>query len=225
MTVAQVRQLLAAGLTPWRRAYIVAAIMLGLLWSDVDLDGGVLRVRVSLKSPEGKPVLADLKTERSKRTLEMPAAVRSVLRALQQQQAADRLAIGVTAYAGHGLVFARADGHPESRGEVLARFKEVTKAAGIGPDWTLRELRHTFVSFRRGHRHRADRGRGRARQLGRDENHLPAPDRGQDQLGGRCDGRRVRPGRRCIMRQQAPVIGSLIKEHRGQRAASYPICG
>ena len=120
--------------------------MLGLRWEDVDLDGGVLRVRVSLKQPDGKPVLADLKTERSKRTLEMPAAVRSVLRALQRQQAADRLAIGVTAYAGHGLVFARADGRPESRGEVLARFKEVTKTAGIGPDWTLRDLRHTFVS-------------------------------------------------------------------------------
>jgi hypothetical protein len=50
----------------------------------LDLDGGVLRVRVSLKQQDGKPVLADLKTERSKRTLEMPAAVRSVLRALQR---------------------------------------------------------------------------------------------------------------------------------------------
>ena len=112
------------------------------MWTSTAACGS----RVSLKQPDGKPVLADLKTERSKRTLEMPAAVRSVLRAVQRQQAADRLAIGVTAYAGHGLVFARADGRPESRGEVLARFKGGHEGCGHRAGLDAPRARHTFVS-------------------------------------------------------------------------------
>jgi integrase len=94
MTLAQVEQLLKTDLTPWWRAYFHTGIMcglrpgelLGLRWQDVDIDAGVIRVRKSVKVHEGdgpaRPVIEDLKTERSKRTLEMPAAVASMLAAL-----------------------------------------------------------------------------------------------------------------------------------------------
>jgi integrase len=99
MTVAQVEQLLKAELSSWWRAYLYTGIMcglrpgelLGLRWQDVDTAAGVIRVRRSVKIREGdgpaQVVLEDLKTERSRRTLEMPAAVASMLTALRKEQA------------------------------------------------------------------------------------------------------------------------------------------
>src|SRR5258708_2780158 len=66
----QVTALLGLKLDAWWRAFITSAIMLGLrpgellglCWEDVDLDGGVIRVRHSLKKVDGVPMPADLKT-------------------------------------------------------------------------------------------------------------------------------------------------------------------
>jgi integrase len=47
----------------------------------------------------------------------------------------------------HDLVFASAVGTPLDRHNVLREFRKITKAAGLGTDWTPRETRHTFVSL------------------------------------------------------------------------------
>ena len=66
--------------------------LLGLRWEDVDIAEGVIRVRKSVKLDHGagrrRPGLEDLKTERSRRTLVMPAAVAPMLAALRRDQAA-----------------------------------------------------------------------------------------------------------------------------------------
>ena len=150
MTLAQVRQLLAADLAPWWRAYIVTGIMagtrpgetLGLLWDDVDFAAGVIRVRQSMKD---KGALGELKTGESHRTLAMPAAVAAALRALRADQAAARLRLG-RAWTDSGLVFCGDTGQARQLRGVRAAFKRVTARAGIGGDWQPRELRHTFVS-------------------------------------------------------------------------------
>ena len=52
--------------------------LLGLRWQDVDFDGGVIRVRRSLRAPgtDGWALVLDsLKTEHSKRTLAMPKSL------------------------------------------------------------------------------------------------------------------------------------------------------
>lgn len=153
MTLEQIGTLLACDLTPWWRAYISVGVMcglrpgelLGLRWQDVDFAERLVRVRHSLKQANGGgPVLADLKTERSRRTLVMPSAVASALRALKAGQAAMRLQLG-SAYADHDLVFSRDDGRPASRQSVYAGFRRVCKRAGIG-QFHPHELRHTFVS-------------------------------------------------------------------------------
>jgi integrase len=158
MTVAQVEQLLHAELSPWWRAYLYTGIMcglrpgelLGLRWEDVDAAGGVIRVRRSVKVHEGgghaRPVVEDLKTERSRRTLVLPSAVASMLAALRKDQAAARLKAG-SAYADHGLVFARADGSPCWPATVRWNFKRICQAAGLGEDWHPHEQRHSFVSI------------------------------------------------------------------------------
>jgi hypothetical protein len=126
MTVAQIEQPLRAELSPWWRAYLYAGIMcglrpgelLGLRWEHVNTIAGIIRVRKSVKIHEGdchsRPVLEDLKTERSRRTLALPAAVAPMLTALRKDHAAGRLAAGPS-YTDHGLVFARADGRPAVR--------------------------------------------------------------------------------------------------------------
>jgi integrase len=149
MTLVQVRQLLGSDLTPWWRALIITGVMsglrpgelLGLLWDDVDFAAGVIRVRQSMKD---SGALAALKTEQSRRTLAMPAAVVGALRALRADQAAARLRAG-RAWADSGLVFCGEAGQPRQLRGVRAAFGRVTARAGIG-HWQPREMRHTFVS-------------------------------------------------------------------------------
>ncbi|HTS98577.1 MAG TPA: site-specific integrase, partial [Streptosporangiaceae bacterium] len=140
------------------RAYLAVGICCGLrpgertglVWDDIDLAAGVIRVRHSLKAlpgPDGRLVLqlAALKTDSSRRTLALPRYAVTALRALKTAQAADRLRLGPL-YADEGLVFCRPDGRPYWREAVRLGFRRVCKRAGIGEDWTPRELRHSFVS-------------------------------------------------------------------------------
>jgi integrase len=158
MTLAQIRTLLASDLTPFWRAYLVVGICCGLrpgertglVWDDIDLVEGVIRVRHSLKAlpgPDGHLVLqlAELKTEKSRRTLALPRYAVAALKALKTAQAADKLRLGPL-YRDQGLVFCRPDGGPYWREAIRLGFRRVCKLAGIGEDWTPRELRHSFVS-------------------------------------------------------------------------------
>ncbi len=158
MTMEQIRALFASDLNPWWRAYLITAILcglrpgelLGLTWADVDFRAGVIRVRHCLKAvpgPDGRKVLElmDLKTERSKRTLVLPAKAAEALRALRAAQAADKLRLG-RYYTDRDIVFCGNAGQPQWRQTVGSGFKRVCGRAGIGPDWVPREQRHTFVS-------------------------------------------------------------------------------
>jgi len=158
MTIAQVERLLATDLTAWWRAYIFTAVMcglrpgelLGLRWEDADTAARVIRVRKSIGivpaagGARSRIVLTDLKTERSRRTLEMPKAVASMLSALRREQAAEKLRLGA-AYSDHGVIFARPDGRLCWPGPVRNRFRAICEAAGIGEGWHPHEQRHTFV--------------------------------------------------------------------------------
>lgn len=158
MSIEQVEALLSADLTPWWRAYLYTGIMcglrpgelLGLRWIDVDAAEGVIRVRKSVKVTEhpdghGRPSVEDLKTERSRRTLAMPAAVASMLAALRRDQAALRLRAG-SVYQDHGLVFAQGNGRPCWPVTVRLQFRAICTEAGLGEGWHPHEQRHTFVS-------------------------------------------------------------------------------
>jgi integrase len=157
LTLEQVGALLALDLTPWWRALVTTGVMtglrpgemLGLRWEDADLDTGVLRVRQALKqgSGQGRAGLTPgtLKTQQSRRTLRMPTPVRSALAALRREQAADRLRLGEF-YTASGLAFADSAGRPVWPQDVGRAFKGLCERAGLGRDWQLRELRHTFVS-------------------------------------------------------------------------------
>ena len=44
-------------------------------------------------------------------------------------------------------MFATSVGTPWSAGNIRREFRKICKAAGIGENWTPRELRHSFVSM------------------------------------------------------------------------------
>ena len=151
MTLAQAVQLLetldSAG--SFRlSAYAVLSLLTGvrteearaLLWSEVDLDAGTVAVYRSVRAK------GDTKTRRSRRVLQLPAKVVAALRAHRRRQTTERLRAG-DAWQDHGLVFCREDGTALDRWQVRRELGQITRAAGLGEQWTPRELRHSFVSI------------------------------------------------------------------------------
>ena len=92
-------------------------------------------------------VLQDLKTERSRRTIQMPRQVETTLLALRKEQAARKLKLGA-AYdlRGMAIVFGDRAGAPRWQQDIRRYFKVLCVRASIGENWTPREQRHTFVS-------------------------------------------------------------------------------
>ncbi|GAA1684498.1 hypothetical protein GCM10009733_096420 [Nonomuraea maheshkhaliensis] len=88
----------------------------------------------------------DTKTRKSRRTLELPQLAAEALRQHHTRQAAQRLGAG-EAWQDHNLAFCTRVGAPLDAANVRRAFREITKDAGIGTNWTLRELRHSFVSI------------------------------------------------------------------------------
>jgi integrase len=129
-------------------AYVVLSLLAGLrteelrslLWTDVDLDAQTVAVYRSMRAS------GDTKTPKSRRVLKLPVKAVEALREHRSQQAAARLKAG-SLWQDHGLVFASAVGTPLDAHNVRRSFRAITKAAGLGQEWTPRELRHTFVSL------------------------------------------------------------------------------
>jgi integrase len=88
----------------------------------------------------------DTKTEKSRRTLEIPDDVAEALREHHTDQAKQKLNAG-KAWQDNDLVFATSLGTPLDAANVRRSFRRITKAAGLGTNWTPRELRHSFVSI------------------------------------------------------------------------------
>ena len=138
-------------------AYIVLSLLCGLRteearalrWAHVDLDGDpAARPPVPPHVAVWRSVRAhgETKTERSRRTLALPAAAVQTLRALRETQARERLAAGDD-WQDTGLVFTSHRGAALDAGNVRKMFKRVCTEAGAGDGWTPRELRTTFVSL------------------------------------------------------------------------------
>jgi integrase len=88
----------------------------------------------------------ETKTERSRRTLDPPAAAVQALRAWADSQADEQLAAG-DGWHNPGLVFTNHLGAALDAGNIRKMFKCVCAEADIGDVWTPRELRATFVSL------------------------------------------------------------------------------
>ncbi len=117
----------------------------GLLWSDVDLEAGMLTVRRNRVSVNGAAVeTEDTKTERSARTLPLPPALSAALRRASAIQKVERLKLG-PAYGPGGHVVCNEAGkpyHPDS----LSDFWRAMCVAAKVPPIRLHDARHTCAS-------------------------------------------------------------------------------
>jgi hypothetical protein len=118
--------------TGLRRGEIVA-----LLWADLDLDEGVAHIRVA--------EAGDTKSDRSTRTVPLPAPVVAALHAWRKRQAAERLAFG-PGWADTGLVFTKEDGTALPGQWVSVRFETLAYRAGL-PPVRFHDTRHGAASL------------------------------------------------------------------------------
>jgi integrase len=120
--------------------------LLGLAWSDVDLEARKLTVRRSLARARGGGWgLGEPKTKGSRRTVMLPAIAADALRRQKARQAADRLAAGTAWQDRLGLVFTDALGRPLDPPTVSRMFRLTSDRLGLGV--RLHDLRHTAASL------------------------------------------------------------------------------
>jgi integrase len=138
-------------------AYVVLSLLVGvrteearaLRWDHVDLAG----------DPDADPPVpphvdvwrsvrahADTKSKKSRRSLGLPRMAVDALGEHRQRQAAARQRAGVL-WQDNGLVFTIALGTPLDAADVRRSLRTICRKAGLGEQWTPRELRHTFVSL------------------------------------------------------------------------------
>jgi integrase len=103
---------------------------LGLHWNDIDFSAGTLRVSHQLQRIGGKLTLVAPKTEKSRRTLVLPAMIVERLREHEKRQAAERLWSG-SKWNETGLVFANRNGEPTQARHVIEQFHEALRDAGL----------------------------------------------------------------------------------------------
>jgi len=108
--------------------------LLGLKWSDIDLEKGDLRVQRQIGRIDGKIIEMPLKTKNAYRTLPLSADAIDVL--MQQRRKTGN----------SEWVFPSPTGGPMSPDSVLHMLHRVLKRAGL-PKVRFHDLRHTFATM------------------------------------------------------------------------------
>ena len=123
----------------WEAVYVLALTTglrqgecLGLQWKQVDLDGRKIEVRHALQRVNGNLILVEPKSERSRRTITLPALTADVLRAHRARQARTRLEAGEFWYASD-FVFTTDIGTPLDGPNVTRELSRFLKTAGLPP--------------------------------------------------------------------------------------------
>ena len=153
LTLEQAKAVLAAAVGMRLYAYVVLSLLIGirteearpLTWDHVHLapaDGVPPHVEVWRSVRKH----GDTKTRKSRRTLALPQYVVRVLVQHQEWQQQERRTAGLV-WATSGLVFAAKTGNPLDASHVRRDFRTIVVKAGLAPEWTPRELRHSFVSL------------------------------------------------------------------------------
>jgi integrase len=138
-----------------RPLHAIATVLLGtgarrnealaLRWSDIDLDGGMLRIERALEhTARGGLVFKTPKTKWGKRMIKLAPGTVATLRAHRLAQQEQRLALGLGRIPDAALVFAMPDGSPLHPTAVSQEWRRVMRQAGLA--LTLHSLRHTHAS-------------------------------------------------------------------------------
>jgi integrase len=120
---------------------------LGLTWSDVDLEASTLTVRHTLQRYDGAFHLDPPKTQRSRRTINLPDPLVDALRRHRAGQLEERLKTGEL-WAGDRwrLIFSTELGEPLSGDAVTRTFQTKLEDLGL-PRQRFHDMRHAAATF------------------------------------------------------------------------------
>ncbi len=151
----------------WELAYLTALTLglregevLGLRWHDIDLEKRTLavnhsiqRIRSEKEGESSKLQFVEVKTNRSRRTISVPASLAAALKEHRTQQLRARLAAG-SDWKDHGLVFATSIGTAIEKSNLHRDFKAIIEKANenVAPEVKLpsirfHDLRHSTASL------------------------------------------------------------------------------
>jgi integrase len=154
LTEEQARQfLIAAADSPFEALYFLALTsgmrqgeLLGLKWSDLDWEKGILLVQRQLQRVEHKDlVLSPPKTRAGRRQIKLGQGILEKLASHQSQQELLKAAMG-DRWQENELMFPSSIGTPLDSFRVSHEFKKLLKRYDL-PDIRFHDLRHTNISF------------------------------------------------------------------------------
>lgn len=147
------RLLVVAGQTPYT-ALIHTAVMtglrqgelLGLRWSDIDFDAGILQVRQVCQWLPGQGfTFPQPKTAKSRRAVALGPDTVRVLRQHKARKAEERLARGAD-YQDHDLAFTTPQGRPIDASNLRRAWKRIARQSEL-PALRFHDLRHACASL------------------------------------------------------------------------------
>jgi integrase len=122
------------------------AELLGLRWQDLDLDGGLLRVKQTAQWLPGRGfIFAPPKTPKSRRTVDLSPRTVARLRQQRQHQLEERLLVG-PAYQDRDLVFATPTGSPIDPSNLRRTWSIILRRASVG-HVRFHDLRHAHATL------------------------------------------------------------------------------
>ncbi|MCO6000142.1 tyrosine-type recombinase/integrase [Actinoallomurus rhizosphaericola] len=153
LSVAQARAVLDAAYDERLYALYVLALclglrrgeLLGLRWSDINLDAGTLEVVHALQRVGGELRFVRPKTDDSQRTIPLPTICVDALLLHRDRQKAER-ADAWPNWQENDLVFPSRLGKPLEPDNLRRSWGRIRKAAGLG-DVRFHDIRHTCVSL------------------------------------------------------------------------------
>ena len=121
------------------------AELLGLSWSDINLQERQITIRTTLQLIEGEYRFVEPKSARSRRTLVLPEIAFEALKMHRGEQLAAKLKAGERWHASD-LVFTSRYGTPINRHNLTRDYKSLLKRVGL-PPLRFHDLRHTAASL------------------------------------------------------------------------------
>jgi len=119
--------------------------VLGLLWSDIDMATGALRLHQQLQRQKGKGlVLKKLKSDAKSRTIYLDKVSLALLKEWRIDQASSRLE--AISWDSRGFVFTNSLGNPMEPRRASKEWAKLLRDVGL-PHFKLHTTRHTFATL------------------------------------------------------------------------------